>query len=330
MSSTAFCTLFDRGYLPQGLALLRSLERHAPGQLLWVLAMDAATGRLLNQLGHPQLKVLTLEECETPELAHARHHRSWGEYCWTLTPFLPQFVLDRDPTLSCVTYIDADCYLLGPVESLLSRFESSGADCMITPHAYTPKRDITATAGRYCVQFMPFRRSSTTLGILHWWQDRCLERCSAQLGAGPLGDQGYLDDWPERFGASVFVLDRPELTLAPWNIEHLWGKAQANLCLYHFQGFRLYRLGAWLLIRLSAGVALPPGSRRTLFDPYVADLLALIESLPSQSLPLRPVPSLFHDPRGTLLLLPRLLWLHWWLRWFKLPAVFRSRAGAAP
>lgn len=322
-----FCTYFDRGYLPQGLALLASLERQAPDLRLWVLALDATCHGLLQRFAHPALRLLSLEEVETPELRQARANRPWGEYCWTLTPFLPQWVWERDPEAETVTYIDADCWLAGPAAPLLDRFASSGADCMITPHAYTPHRDRTATAGTYCVQFMPFRRSAAAEVILRWWQERCLEHCGSQLGQGPLGDQGYLEDWPERFGARVFVLDQPELTLAPWNIERFWNQAHARPCLYHFQGFRLYRFAGWLVIRASAGVPLERQAVTRLHRAYWRDIRTMLERLPARSLAPRPLPTPFQDPRGVLLLLPRLLFLHWLVWWRPLPRALRGRAA---
>jgi len=323
-----FCTHFDSAYLPQGLALLASLQRHAPGMRLWVLPLDPLCHRLLAALQHPALRLLDLEELETPELRQARAGRSWGEYCWTLTPFLPPWVLERDPEAEVVTYIDADCWLAGPVAPLLGRFEASGAACMITPHAYSRGRDRTASAGTYCVQFMPFRRGARAQAILAWWQARCLERCGGQLGEGPLGDQGYLEDWPERFGAQVFVLDRPGLTLAPWNIERFWSLLRGRPCLYHFQGFRLYRWGARMVIRASAGVPIERSAISQLHCAYLADILAMLDGLPPGSLALRPLPTPLQDPRGLLLLLPRILVLHWviWLR--PLPAALRAPASA--
>ncbi|MEB3242408.1 MAG: glycosyl transferase [Cyanobacteriota bacterium] len=326
-AAPVFCTHFDRGYLPQALALLASLERQAPGARLWVLALDGECHRLLAALAHPALRLIRLEEVETPALRQARASRSWGEYCWTLTPFLPEWVWERDQAAETVTYIDADCWLAGPAAPLLERFAASGAACMITPHAYTPQRDRTATAGTYCVQFLPFRRGAAARAILGWWRQRCLEHCGSQLGQGPLGDQGYLEDWPERFGAAVFVLDQPELTLAPWNIERFWPPRSGRLGLYHFQGFRLFRWAGLLVVRPSAGVPLKRDALQRLHRPYLADLLAMLERLPPACLAPRPVPGLRRDPRGALLLLPRLLLLHW-VVWFRpLPPALRGAAS---
>lgn len=326
MKKPAYCTLFDRGYLPQGLALQRSLERHAPGHRLWVLALDRPTAELLETLSLPGLRVLLLDDIETPQLRSAKNNRSWGEYCWTLTPFLPELVLQHDLDADCAIYIDADCWLWGPAEQLLQRFYRSDAACMITPHAYSPRQNHATGAGIYCVQFLPFRRSAAALEILHWWQARCLERCSADLGDGPLGDQGYLDDWPDRFGDQVYVLNQPSLTLAPWNIESLWQEALESPCLYHFQGFRLFRLARWLVVKASAGVPLPTAMGHCLIQPYLADLLAAVSLCPAGSLPRRPLLSLWRDGRGLLLLLPRLLWFHWWIQLQPLPpALDRQR-----
>ena len=324
----SFCTLFDSGYLPQGLALLRSLQRHEPGMRLWILALDARCHQLLNDLENPSLRLLQLDDCETEELRRARLQRSWGEYCWTLTPFLPGMVLDRDPDASTVTYIDADCWLSGRVSPLMERFEASGAHCMITPHAYTSKRDRTATAGTFCVQFMPFRRTPQAVRILRWWQQRCLESCSSKLGHGPLGDQGYLEDWPTRFGSDVYVLNRPALTLAPWNIERFWPEFVKQPCLYHFQGFRLFRFAGLLVIRATAGVPMPRGAFDLLFLPYLRDILYMLHQLPEAALEPRPVPAPLHDFRGLLLLLPRLLFLHWslWLQPLP-PSMRRAKRG---
>ena len=291
-----------------------------------MLALDRRCHQILASLQDPFLHVITLEEVETPELFQARSERSWGEYCWTLKPFLPRFVFERDSSVDTVVYIDSDCWLPSPVAPLLHRFESTTAACMLTPHAFSAHRDATAIAGVFCAQFMPFRRRNDAFKILRWWQERCLEHCSSKPGQGPLGDQGYLTDWPERFGDSVFVLDQPSLTLAPWNIERFWRSATRLPCLFHFQGFRLFRLGGFLVIRASAGVPLQRSAVTHLHSPYLADILAMLARLPPGSLAPRPVPSLSQDLRGALLFLPRLLVLHW-VVWFRpLPAALRGAA----
>ena len=95
---------------------------------------------------------------------------------------------------------------------------------------------------------MTFRRDERGLEALHWWRDRCLEWCYFRVEDGKMGDQKYLDDWPERF-PGVHVLEHPGGGLAPWNVER-YELARRNgsvlvddreLVFYHYHSLRLYR-----------------------------------------------------------------------------------------
>ena len=69
----SFCTLFDSNYLPRGLALYRSLQRHCPAFRLWVFCMDIEAERILRQLDLPDLTIVPLVELERHDselLAH--------------------------------------------------------------------------------------------------------------------------------------------------------------------------------------------------------------------------------------------------------------------
>ena len=315
----SYCTLFDSAYLPQGLALYKSLRRFSPGFTLWVLPMDKECCQSLEEAALPGVRLLTLPEVEDAEILAVKSSRSHGEYCWTLTPILIARVLQLDLGASFVTYIDADCWLAGPVAPLIDSFLESRAHCMITPHAYPEGSSLSDKAGTYCVQFMPFRPSPDSFEILALWRNRCLRSCSSSLDGSGLGDQIHLEDWPQLFGNKVFVLDRPDLTLAPWNVEHLWHSSQSRLCLYHFQGFRLFRLWGLLIVRASAKVRLPSSLTRTLLNPYISDVRDSLALIPPRLRRVRDIPSPLQDFRGYLLFLPRILLLNWKINLYPMP-----------
>lgn len=232
-----FVTLFDRNFLVFGLALHRSLVDRAGDFCLWVVCMDTETEQRLDALRLPRLRVIPLREAETDALVAIRSGRTKGEYCWTMTPFSITTVFGRDPSVSRVTYVDADVYFFHDPRRLVQEMVDAGKHVMITDHSYDPRYDQTATSGRFCVQFMPFDRSSEAMQVCRWWQDRCVEWCFNRAEDGKFGDQKYLDEWPERFGDAVHILGAVEETLAPWNSSLLHETGRTPV-LFHFHGLR--------------------------------------------------------------------------------------------
>ena len=281
--------------------------------------MDKECSQFLEEAALPGMRLLALPQVEDAEILAVKSSRSHGEYCWTLTPVLIARALELDLGASFVIYIDADCWLAGPVAPLIGPFLASRAHCMITPHAYPQGSSLSSKAGTYCVQFMPFRRSSESFEILALWRNRCLQSCSSSLDGSGLGDQIHLEDWPQLFGSKVFVLDQPDLTLAPWNIEHLWDSSHSRLCLYHFQGFRLFCLWGLLIVRASARVRLPSSLTRPLLNSYICDVRDSLALIPPRLRRVRNIPSPLKDFRGYLLFLPRILLLNWRINLYRIP-----------
>lgn len=244
-----FITLFDSKFLPMGLCLHASLMEHAHPFRLWVLCMDDAVLQQLSRMKLENVSLIALEEVETEALKSVKKSRSRGEYCWTLTPFTPQFVFDRAEDAERATYIDSDVYFFDSPSILLDELDESGKDVLITEHAYSPEYDKSAISGRFCVQFITFRRNHGGMKVMQWWQERCLEWCYSRLENGKFGDQKYLDAWPEIFGREVHILRQIENTLAPWNLTRFASDPHSlpRCVLFHFHSLRILGRGKILL-----------------------------------------------------------------------------------
>ena len=234
-----YVTIFDSRFVLCGMALHESLLAHCQPFTLWVVALDAAVGEQLSRLKLPSVQIIQLEEVENEALRSIKSGRTAGEYCWTLTPFLPRAVMKRAADATRVTYLDADLYFFAPPKAIFDELEVSGKKVLITEHGYAPNYDRTLLSGRFCVQFIVFSADARSAAVLAWWQKKCLEWCFARHEDGKFGDQKYLDVWPEIFGDCVHVLKQWGCTLAPWNVDARIDLDGRGMVFYHFQGFRI-------------------------------------------------------------------------------------------
>jgi hypothetical protein len=166
-------------------------------------------------------------------------------------------------------------------------FEEIGlASIGITEHNYTPKYDQTGTSGKYCVQFVFFRKDRDGLKALNWWKNACLDWCYARLEDGKFGDQKYLDDWIERF-ENVHVIYNRGVGVAPWNVQQyklsnenkkvlklscINNKESFNLIFYHFHNLNFKRNQNEIEVSPSK-FDLSLNVKKSIYIPYIDNLI---------------------------------------------------------
>jgi hypothetical protein len=298
-----FCTLFDANYLPRGIVLYRSLADVCRDFRLRVFCMDAETKDVLDALRLPGVTAVGIDELEAadPDLRAIKPTRTQLEYCWTATPAVCLYSLEREPKLSRVTYLDADLMFFADPARLLE--EAANYDALITPHRHAPQfRHWEKTSGTFNVQFVSFRNSRAGLETLRWWRDRCLEWCYNRFEDGRFGDQKYLDEWPSRF-SGVHVVANPGAGLAPWNVGGHRLTSSDGVCLvdglplvfYHYHSlitYRLTRSTRWLKALpgfggeegpvpfvWSTAFSISPLEKTLVWDPYLARLSQAMDDL---------------------------------------------------
>lgn len=251
-----FCTLFDSNYLLKGIAMMRSLRVHCPDAHIRVLCMDDLTRETLEAIGHPYVTCLSLSEIEDEALLAVKSGRSMAEYCWTLSPCLPWHVLQSNPHIDAITYLDADLYFYSSLQPLLD--EISGASIAIIEHRFPPALQHLEVNGRFCVEWVGFRRDEQGMACLARWREQCIEWCFHRLEADRMGDQKYLDQWPARY-RGVHIIQHAGAGVAPWNYAQYRFSADENggvtvnaqpLIFYHFHQFQMLSNGSF--DRLSA------------------------------------------------------------------------------
>lgn len=283
MTRRYFCTLFDSGYLLKGLAMMRSLQRNCPSALIHVLCMDAQTKSILEALELPFVICITLDEVEDEALLKAKGDRGVAEYCWTLSSCFTWYVMQRYPEIDFLTYVDADLLFYSDIQPLFD--EIGDASIAIIEHRFTPRLKDREVNGRFCVEWDSFRRDEQGMACLSRWREQCIEWCYYRLEDGKMGDQKYLDEWPERYSACHILL-HPGAGIAPWNYaQYRFGKdAQgqitvdgAPLLFYHFHQFQLLENGKF--DRLSTFYTSECKEPQDIYLAYEAELMACLSDV---------------------------------------------------
>lgn len=292
-----FCTLFDSNYLLKGVAMLRTLKQHCPDAHVHVLCMDAQTREILKQLDLPHVTCLSLPEVEDEALLAVKPGRSVAEYCWTLSPCLPWHVLQRHPEIDFITYLDADLFFYSSVQPLFD--EIGDASIVIIEHRFTPRLRHLEVKGRFCVEWVSFRRDEEGLACLGRWREQCIEWCFYRLEEDRMGDQKYLDKWPAQY-KTVHILQHAGAGIAPWNYaQYRFGQDEAGgitvegqpLVFFHFHQFQLLSNGKF--DRLSAyytAMGPEPDAAYRAYERTLTGILAEVRGLrPGFKAGMRPV-----------------------------------------
>lgn len=245
MRTRHFCTLFDSNYLLKGVTMLRTLKQHCPGAHVHVLCMDEQTQTILTQLEIPHTTCIPLSKLEDEALLAAKNDRSVAEYCWTLSSNLPWYVLQHNLQIDFITYVDSDLLFYSPVQPLFD--EIGDASVAIIEHRFTPRLQYLEVNGRFCVEWVSFRRDEEGMACLERWRQQCIEWCYYRLEDKRMGDQKYLDEWPQRY-SNLHILQHVGAGVAPWNYaQYQFDKNSAGqitvdgapLIFYHFHQFQL-------------------------------------------------------------------------------------------
>ncbi len=252
----SYCTLFDSNYIDKGAVTIDSFLEHNTSSKMYVLCMDEKCHEILNE-EYKEIDRITfvtlsefLNKCE--RLKKVREDRSPGEFSWSCASSLLQYVFDVYGE-ECVTYIDADLSFYNDPDILVNEMLEKEKEVLIVEHRFKENfagRQMQKFAGRFCVEFNTFLNTEKSREVLDKWVDDVISSCASDPESGkPLGDQGYLDEWPEKYDC-ICICDNPGAGIAPWNIDRYTKddlnsdkiifdkKKEIDPIFYHFQGLK--------------------------------------------------------------------------------------------
>jgi hypothetical protein len=271
-----YCAYLHHNYLPRALLMYRSLAMSGGALRLHLLCLSDQCADLIAELDLPGISAIRLDAMERhyPELLSVKAERWPMDYIFTLTPFLPSFVLDQYPEINRITYIDVDLFFYGNPTAI---FEAIGnRSIAIVPHRFSPDQIADRRYGNFNVGWISYATDSIGRLCLAEYRRDCLDWCRDVPEPGRFADQGYLDSWPERYGDAVAIIWMKGINTARWNADnYVFSETDDRffcddepLIFYHFQGIRQRGDGDYLVQYPRSAV---PGSvlRERIYRPYL-------------------------------------------------------------
>jgi hypothetical protein len=257
-----------------------SLREYCHSFHLYIFAFDDKCHEILSKLDLNNTTIISLKEFEDKELLEIKSSRSPKEYCWTCTPSVLIFSLEKFNIGSC-TYLDADLFFFSSPEILLREMPENDS-VMITEHRFKPDDSVSFfNLGIYCVQFMIFKNDHKSLEVLNWWRKACIAWCFARTEIDKFGDQKYLNNWPGQF-SGIYILKNLGGGVGPWNQTqyNFYKKGKKVYCteiktgngfklvFYHFSGLNFFKDRK---IKLSY-INLRGAVKELIYKPYLTSL----------------------------------------------------------
>lgn len=238
-----FATILDKNYITRAQVMFNSLIESSNNDFgkLFIFCLDDNVFEYFKTT--KKIHVIKTSDLEEyfPELLIAKSNRSFIEYIFTLSPFLPLYILKNFPFVNRITSIDADLYFLSNPGIIIHSLNSEQIG--ITPHSFPNELKFLEKHGKYNVSFQSFPRTDNAFSCLHYWAKSCIDFCGDEIDEfGRYADQKYLDNWFNMFD-HVVDFPFPQIGLAPWNIKKLNLKhdifSKENVVFYHFHDFKI-------------------------------------------------------------------------------------------
>lgn len=204
-----FCTLSDKKYLRQGLALFESLLDHEKSFGMYYLCLDDETYRSIEGVKNSKLHPIHIKdvERENEALLKYRDSQDYTHYCWALASSLVCHIRADD-----ILYMDSDLYFYTSTDLIYQEIGDKSIGII------THRKNVSKVIGEYNVGIVYFRNDHSGASCRTFWNDLVLNPDNKYFdNYGSCGDQKYLELFEREYPGSVCVIDDLVGHGAPWN-----------------------------------------------------------------------------------------------------------------
>jgi hypothetical protein len=255
MTKRTYCTLSDKSYLIQGLALFESLkDKSTEDFALYYLCLDDEAFSVINSLEDERIVAVPMSELESKDFEIFKKNTEYPSYlgqtieeevpsatfpCCLSAYFTEYMVGKLNPQE--VLYIDSDIVFLQDPKLVFDEIgdRSIGIHLNRLPSAEDD--------GMYNVGIVYFKNNKVGYRCLKWWRDCVMDKTNKWMEPyGRAMDQAYLEGFEPLFGKeNVSVIDDNIGHGAPWNVtlyeydgeEINWYGNRQKMVFFHFSNF---------------------------------------------------------------------------------------------
>jgi hypothetical protein len=270
------CTYFDYNYLPRGLALYYSVKHYHTDFEFFALTFDDQTCDYLKNLKEGNLNLISITDYNSYFNTSAEKFADKKQYFFSATSNLCIYLIEKNPDIDILLYLDADVYLFNSLDPLYEEFGDSSIG--YTPHRVNPfLRFFAKHYGKFNIGVNLFRNSEAGLKCLRDWKSDCDSWYPGKPGY-PLkffSDQIFLDSWAEKYD-DIRIIENPGVNLVYWNAvnyslskkENSYYVGKRPLIIYHFSSLRKVNDKTWNTYSIY-GLMSIKGTIREIFVDYI-------------------------------------------------------------
>ena len=212
------CTYFDYSFLPRGLALFFSLKQFYDEFDFYILTFDEQTFNHIEGLNEDKIKLISFKEYNDYFQTSIDRFEDKKQYYFSATPNICIYLLEQNPEIDLLLYLDADVYIFNSLENLFAEVES--ASIAFCAHRFTTLyKYLSKNHGKYNVGVNFFRNDEISKSCLKDWQNDCTNWYKGMPGYDLVyfSDQIFLDEWERKY-PNVKIIQNIGVNVAPWNI----------------------------------------------------------------------------------------------------------------
>ena len=267
------CTISDKNYLPLGLCLIESLNKHNENITIYYLCVDTDTFDYFSNnptenvvpirmdsviQTDDRLKNITATKGSIITGKQTKTDPAVLQLLFCMSSVFPEYCL-KTFHLDHILYCDSDLFFY---ESLNSVYEDVGDKSFgIVEHRIppNPRRHLGeycafTDSGRFNVGVVYFKASKIGFEIIDFWKLCMLTTTEYAVEYGGCGDQKYLELIYKKYVEHIAVIGKKTGHLAPWNLIHhrythneiVWDSMPQPLIYFHFSGFAVNDSGYFI------------------------------------------------------------------------------------